>query len=82
MANDISAHTVHLLREFSETLDRLSDLQNVETDNKHIEGAVAAFMLRSYFLTKMESQWEEIWLLLTREILPFVRDMKSGGHHV
>jgi len=81
MANDITAHTAKLLQQFSETLCRLNDLQNLECDNKHIEGAESAYMLRSYFLTKMDAEWEEIFLLFTREILPFVRDMKSGVRH-
>lgn len=79
MANDIAAHAAGLFQKFSETLDRLNDLQNLETDNRAIEGAESAYMIRSHFLSMATEQWNEIFTLMRSEILPFVSDFKKGA---
>lgn len=78
MANDISTHTQNLIQQFSESLQRLNDLQSVEGDNVTASGAESAWMLRAFFLDKVDAEWIHLRTLLMQEILPFVRDLKRG----
>lgn len=79
MANDIATHAVARLQKFSESLQRLYFLQDLETDNTHLEGAESAWMLRAEFLDRVKQEWEEIFLLMRQEILPLVNDIKVMG---
>jgi hypothetical protein len=77
MAYHISTYAHEQVTKFSNTLERLSELQLVTSECNFIEALQASWMLREHFMTIAEKQWDELSGLLLKEILPLVADIKS-----
>lgn len=81
MAIDIASHTGDLVRNFSETMDRLQRLQAVTAECGRLEDLQDTWILREYFMQLAESQWDDLANLLLRDVLPFVADFRKGVRH-
>lgn len=77
MAIDIATHLRNQVNKVSETMARLEELQLVTSEVSFQESISATWQLRQHFMDILEEQWDELWPLLSKEVIPLIADIKG-----